>query len=58
MGIGKRVGKNRKSKKRAPAAPGRSGFRRVVLGVDGSAHSPPGGARRQPPPPPPGRPPS
>src|SRR5216683_1340852 len=39
MGIGKRVGKNRKSKKRAPAAPGRSGFRRVVLGVDGSAHS-------------------
>ena len=39
MGIGKRVGKNRKSKKRAPAAAGRAGFRRVVLGVDGSAHS-------------------
>jgi nucleotide-binding universal stress UspA family protein len=39
MGIRKRVGKGRRSKKRVPAAGGRTGFRRVVLGMDGSAHS-------------------
>ncbi len=39
MGIRKRVGKNKKSRKRAPATAGRAGFRRVVLGMDGSAHS-------------------
>jgi nucleotide-binding universal stress UspA family protein len=38
MGIRKRSGKNTKRRKRAPAVAGRTGFRRVVLGVDGSAH--------------------
>jgi len=35
MGIRKRVGKRRTTRKRGPAG----AFRRVVLGVDGSAHS-------------------
>jgi nucleotide-binding universal stress UspA family protein len=39
MGIRKRVGKRKRSRKRAPAVARRTGFRRVVLGVDGSAHS-------------------
>ena len=38
MGIRKRIGKKTKPRKRAPAVAGRTGFRRVVLGVDGSAH--------------------
>jgi len=38
MVMRKRVSKKTKSKRRALAA-GRTGFRRVVLGVDGSAHS-------------------
>src|SRR6267378_7868453 len=38
MGIRKRSGKKTKPRKRAPAVAGRTGFRRVVLGMDGSAH--------------------
>jgi|SRR6185503_9782574 nucleotide-binding universal stress UspA family protein len=38
MGIRRRLGRRKMSRKRAPRA-GRAGFRRVVLGVDGSAHS-------------------
>jgi len=38
MGIRRRLGRRKMSRKRAPGA-GRAGFRRVVLGVDGSAHS-------------------
>ena len=33
MGIRKRIGKNTKPRKRAPAVANRTGFRRVVLGV-------------------------
>jgi nucleotide-binding universal stress UspA family protein len=39
MGIRRRLGKRKMSRKRAPARAGRPVFRRVVLGVDGSAHS-------------------